>query len=79
MAEEIVSEGENRSRKRQRVQDRELMEGNEAEGTQDHGDTEDTPNSGDEKENEKEVDDIWESWKTLLKTIMESTVLPALR
>jgi hypothetical protein len=55
------------------------MEGNEAEGTQDHGDTEDTPNSGDEKEDEKEVDDIWESWKTLLKTIRESTVLPALR
>ncbi|GAA5811080.1 hypothetical protein MFLAVUS_004509 [Mucor flavus] len=78
MAEEIVRNGENRSRKRQRVQDGDLMEGNEAEGTQDHGDTEDTPNSGDEKEDEKEVNDIWESWKTLLKTIRESIVLPAL-
>ncbi|CAO3612733.1 unnamed protein product [Mucor hiemalis] len=78
MAEEIVKKGEERSRKRQRVQDRELMEGNKAEGTQDHGDTEDTPTSGDEKEDEKEVDDIWESWKALLKTIRESTVLPAL-
>lgn len=47
------------------------MEDNEAEDTQDHGDTEDTPNSGEEKEDEKEVDNIWESWKTLLKTIME--------
>ncbi|RCH87068.1 hypothetical protein CU098_003652, partial [Rhizopus stolonifer] len=56
----------------------ELMEDNEAEGTQDHGDTEDTPKSGDEKEYKKEVDSIWESWKTLLKTIRESTVLPAL-
>lgn len=79
MAEEIVRKGEERSRKRQRVQDRELMEGNKAEGTQDHGDTEDTPNSGDEKEDEREVDDIWKSWKALLKTIRESTVLPALR
>lgn len=61
MAEESVRKGENRSRKRQRVQDRELMEGNEAEDTQDHGDTEDTHNSGDEKEDEKEVDNIWES------------------
>lgn len=57
------------------MQNRELMEGNEAEGTHDHGDTEDTPDSGDEKE----AEDIWESWKTLLKTIKESTVLPALR
>ncbi|KAI8095410.1 hypothetical protein BDF21DRAFT_441886 [Thamnidium elegans] len=79
MAEEIVRKGENKSRKRQRVRDRELMEGNEAEGTQDHGDTGDTPNSGDEKEDEKEVDSIWGSWETLLKTIRESTVLPALR
>ncbi|CAO3685352.1 unnamed protein product [Rhizopus stolonifer] len=78
IAEEIVSNGENRSRKRQRIQNRELMEGNEVEGTHDHGDTEDIPDSGDEKEDEKEVEDIWKSWKTLLKTIKESIVLPAL-
>jgi hypothetical protein len=47
------------------------MEGNKAEGAHDHGGTEDNPNSGGE--------DIWESWKTLLQTIKESTVLPALR
>jgi hypothetical protein len=71
MAEEIVSDNENRSSKRQRVKESELMEGNKAEGAHDHGGTEDNPNSGGE--------DIWESWKTLLQTIKESTVLPALR
>lgn len=40
------------------MQDRELMEGSEAEGTQDHGDAEDAPNSGDENEGENEVDNI---------------------
>ena len=52
----------------------------EREETHDHdGDTEETPVSGDEKENEREVEDIWESWKTLLTTIKASTVSPALR
>ncbi|KAI9024969.1 hypothetical protein CLU79DRAFT_686762, partial [Phycomyces nitens] len=46
MAKEIVRKGENRSRKRQRVQD-----------TQDHSDTEGTPNNGEEKEDAN----IWES------------------
>ncbi|KAL9545825.1 hypothetical protein PS6_007988 [Mucor atramentarius] len=47
------------------------MEGNKAGDTQDHGDIEDTPNNGEEKEDEKEVGNIWESRKTLLKTIRE--------
>lgn len=51
------------------------VEGNKAGDTQDHGDIEDTPNNGEEKEDEKEVGNIWESRKTLLKTIREKVLL----
>ncbi|OAD68061.1 hypothetical protein PHYBLDRAFT_150734 [Phycomyces blakesleeanus NRRL 1555(-)] len=58
------------------------LHGQMAEEIVNNDDTENTPNSGEEKEDEKEdnkeIDDIWESWKMLLKTIRRSTVLSAL-
>lgn len=69
MAEKVVDEGESRSRKRQRVRATLLFESNWVEGEEDEGETQD----------DNGVDAIWESWKRLLKSIRESTVLPALR
>ncbi len=79
MAKEVVDEGKSRSRKRQRVQATQLFESNGVEGEEDEGETQDIPNNSGEKDDEKDVDDIWKTWKTWLKTIRESTVLPALR
>lgn len=63
MAKEVVSEGQNIGKKKQREQEREFLEDNKVEGAEDHGGT---SNSGDKKE----VDDIWNPWKALLKTIL---------
>lgn len=79
MAKEVVDEGKSRSRKRQRVQATQLFESNGVEGEEDEGKIQDIPNNSGEKDDEKDVDDIWKTWKTWLKTIRESTVLPALR
>ena len=79
MAKEVVDEGKSRSRKRQRVQATQLFESNGVEGEEDEGKIQDIPNNSSEKDDENDVDNIWESWKTLLKAIRESTVLPALR
>ncbi|KAG0769223.1 hypothetical protein G6F62_005472 [Rhizopus arrhizus] len=78
MAKEVVDEGKSRSRKRQRVQATQLFESNGVEGEEDEGKIQDIPNNSGEKDDEKDVDDIWKTWKTWLKTIRESTVLPAL-
>ncbi|KAI7899985.1 uncharacterized protein BX663DRAFT_576112 [Cokeromyces recurvatus] len=79
MAEEVADEGESRSRKRQRVRIMRLFKSNEVEGEEDEGETQDIPNNSGEEEDENDIDGIWESWKRLLKSIRESTVLPALR
>ncbi|KAI7900766.1 uncharacterized protein BX663DRAFT_532171 [Cokeromyces recurvatus] len=79
MAEEVVDEGEIRSGKRQRVRDTQLFESNGVEAEEDEGEAHDTPNNSGEEDDENDVDNIWESWKRLLKSIRESTVLPALR
>lgn len=79
MAEEVVDEGKSRSRKRQRAQATQLFESNGVGGEEDEGETQDIPNNGGEEDNANDVDDIWESWKILLRSIRESTVLPALR
>lgn len=79
MAEEVVNKGESRSRKRQRVRATQLFESKGVEGKEDKDKIQDILNSSDEEDDENYVDDIWESWKRLLKSIRESTVLPALR
>lgn len=79
MAEEVVDECESRSRKRQRIRATQLFESNGVEGEEDEGETQDIPNNSGEEDDENDADDIWESWKRLLKSIRESTVLPALR
>lgn len=80
MAEEVVDEGVSRSRKRQRVRaTMQLLESNGEEGEEDEVETQGVPDNSGEEDDNNDVDDIWESWKRLLKSIRESTVLPALR
>ncbi|KAI8888100.1 hypothetical protein K501DRAFT_174037 [Backusella circina FSU 941] len=79
MTEEVVDEGVSRSRKRQRIRATQLFESNRVEGEEDEGETQDIPNNSGEEDDDNDVDDIWESWKILLKSIRESTVLPVLR
>lgn len=57
-----------------------MTENNEADGSQEEGDSDNQDNHnntgvGDEDND----DDIWNSWKTLLKGLQESSVLPSLR
>ncbi|KAG1444700.1 hypothetical protein G6F56_010188 [Rhizopus delemar] len=78
MAEEVVNEGESRSMKRQRVRATQLFESKGVEGKEDKDKIQVILNNSDEEDDENYVDDIWESWKKLLKSIRESTVLPAL-
>ena len=74
MAEEIVDEGVSGSRKRQQVRTQ-LFESQE-----EKDEAQDIPsNSGEEEDDENDVHDIWESWKILLKSLRDFTVLPALR
>ncbi|KAI8067358.1 hypothetical protein BDF21DRAFT_387968 [Thamnidium elegans] len=75
MVEEVVDKGESRSRKRQRVQAMQLFESNGVKGKEDEGKTQDIPNNSGEEDDENDVDDIWEPWKS----IRESIVLLALR
>jgi hypothetical protein len=49
MAEEVVDEGESRSKKRQRVQATQLFESNGVEGEEDEGETQDIPNNSGEE------------------------------
>lgn len=78
MAQEALDEVENRHKKKQRTI--QLTESNEADGSQEEGDSDNQDDHNNTGVGDEDNDnDIWNSWKTLLKSLQESSVLPSLR
>ncbi|CEI96088.1 hypothetical protein RMCBS344292_10257 [Rhizopus microsporus] len=77
MAQEALDEVENRHKKKQRTI--QLTESNEADGSQEEGDSDNQDDHNNTGVGDEDNDnDIWNSWKTLLKSLQESSVLPSL-